>query len=132
VSDSVDFRDVSAALHRAALEQYTIDLAAHRFELTAINTHAGRNERVSLIFEGVIAFEWHSKPANAGAAGDSGSLSASSVPIEPSVVGLERLGSTEPWRLYMSLSGGSELELTCTRILSGEVEVTGVGRSYRT
>jgi hypothetical protein len=121
VSDSVDFRDVSAALHHAVFEEHRIDLATNRFELTAASSHTEPGKRISLIFEGVTAFRWHSKPA-------------SSASIDPSIVGLERLGAAEPWRLYLSLPGGGEIELTCARILSGGTdgaEVTGIGRSYR-
>lgn len=114
---TIGFREIADALHRAHLNRYHIDLASGRFELTA-STPEGGKPPLTIVFEGVTAFRWRSE-----------STLASLLQVE--VVGLERLGPGEPWRLYLSPRKGSELELTCGAILRDGIEVTGVGRIFR-
>jgi hypothetical protein len=112
----MDFRDIVAALHGSTFERHTIDLAQNRVEI--IPSREAEGESAPIAFENVVLLKW------------SGAESTSAK-IRIGVIGLEKLGQGEPWRLYLKTFDGAEIELTCGRVTSGGEEVTGIGRSYR-
>lgn len=112
----MDFRDVVATLHGSVIEKHTIDFARKRVELMPSSEGTSNSQPIS--FENVALLKW------------SGSGSSSAT-IRIAVIGLEKLGQGEPWRLYLKTADGAELELTCGRVTSGGEEITGIGRSYR-
>jgi hypothetical protein len=107
----MDFREVTAVLHGSILQSHSIDLANSRVELAP-------KDAPSVRFESLTILKW------------SGTGSPTSA-MRVAVVGLERLGAGEPWRLYLKSENTGELELTCARVLCEGAEVTGIGRSYR-
>jgi len=107
----MDYREVTAVLHGSTLKSHSIDLANGRVELAP-------DGLPSIVFETVTILKW------------SGSASAATG-MRVSVIGLERLGSGEPWGLYLKGENSGERELTCARVICDGAEVTGVGRSYR-
>jgi hypothetical protein len=112
----MDFRDVVAALHGSTIEKHTIDFARNRVEI--IPSREAHSEPAPISFESVVLLKWSgADPASAR--------------IRVGIVGLEKLGPGEPWRLYLKTADGAELELSCARVTSGGEEITGIGRSYR-
>lgn len=114
----MDFREVTAALLGAVLESHSIDLAAGRVELVPVERGHSAAGRRTVAFESVSAFKWTATTPRGRE-------------LFVSIIGLERLGPEEPWRLYLRSENGGELELTCARVSFGGAEVAGVGRSYR-
>ncbi len=113
----VDFREVAAALHGAVIGAHHLDLSAGRLEFS-VKTTKDDAQSVTLIFAGITILNYRGGGTGASAA-------------EIAVIGLERLGSGEPWRLYVEMRNAAELELTCRDIHFGDIQVAGVGRSYR-
>jgi hypothetical protein len=111
----VSYRDLCAALYRASLEEHHLDVVSGRFVLLARN-RAGEVLRVGM--DGVTSFRWTtSSPRPPGA-------------LELAIVGLERLGPAEPWRLYFNPSPGTELEVTSLRMTCNGEVLSGTGRRY--
>ena len=115
-SSNMDFREVAKVLQGSRIAAHSIDLTGNRVEVVTSPKAMGAPAH-SVCFEGVTALKW------------SGASPGSSLMIL-SVVGLEKLGVGEPWRLYISTAQGAELELTCRAAMCDGAEVTGVGRSY--
>ena len=105
-------------LHGSVLESHSIDLTRSRVELAPSAPAAGSVVRRTVVFEEVSLLKWTG-------------TSFGSAALRVSVIGLERLGPGEPWRVYLRNGDFGELELTCARVMCGGDEVTGIGRSYR-
>ena len=112
-------------MHRASLLTQEIDLGASRFSITVSGGESAAATGVSGSFEAVTIFRWHQQQASAVKPAAAG-------PTTISVVGLERLAEGQPWRLYLRLESGGELEISCSRIIWGKNETTGIGRAYKT
>lgn len=113
----MDFREVTETLQGAQLETHSALLAQNVVELSVRRDGDAGGSVRSVRFAAVISYRW-----TAGASGS---------PVTFSIVGLERLGENEPWRLYVRTEGASELELSCGNVSCDGDAVTGVGRSYR-
>ena len=114
----MEFRDVTALLYGSELASHTIDLSSGRVALLPAGEKTPVALNRSIAFERVRMLKWTGH-TDAGAG------------MRISIVGLERLGAGEPWRLFLQLDGSAELELTCDSVFCRGEEVTGVGRSYR-
>jgi hypothetical protein len=110
----VDFREVSALLHGAAVDIRAVSLSESSVTLIVA---AADSERL-IVFGGVDLLRCRMAASSA----HTGLLET---------VGLEKLGAGEVWRLYAQTAEGAELELSARTIVCDGVEVTGVGRSYR-
>src|SRR5438552_18578685 len=97
----MDFRDVVAALHGSAIERHTIDFTQNRVEIIPSREEEG--ESAAIAFENVVLLKWSG-------------VGSTSAKIRISVIGLEKLGPEEPWRLYLKTADAVELELTCARV----------------
>ncbi len=109
----MDFREVASALQGARLDAHSLSLDQNAVALSVTGGAASH----SVVFSAVTGYKW--TPASP----------ASDITL--SVVGLERLGETEPWRLYIRTDGGTEVELSCGSVRCDGVAVTGIGRAYR-
>jgi hypothetical protein len=112
----MDFRDITDRLVGATIDSHSVDLANGIVELASPSISGGAPQQVK--FEGVAILKWTSSTNPCGR-------------LSISVIGLEKLGPGEPWRLYIRTSDGGELELTCRSVRGDGEEVTGIGRSYR-
>jgi hypothetical protein len=119
--DGRSFRDVAAGLHRATLHGHNFDLAASRFELNTTAPGESDGPSMKLVFDDVTNLRWIRNPEN----------DPDGSPTILAIVGLERLAPGEPWRLYLRPSSGGELELACVRVTCDGIQVTGIGRAYR-
>ena len=109
----MEFREAASLLQGASAEAHSIDLGSGFVELVL-----AKPARHTLRFEKISHLKWTGP--------DSRSAS-----LDFSVVGLEKLGPSESWRLYARTPEGAELELTCASVSCDGMEVTGVGRAYR-
>jgi hypothetical protein len=109
------YRDLCAALYRATLVEHHLDLVSGRFVFLA-RTRTQEVLRVGM--DGITSFRWSATTARPGEG------------FQLSIVGLERLGPVEPWRLYVSSGPATELEVTSFRMTCDGEALAGTGRRY--